>query len=148
MSANVVTIEGLEPRPQRPTAWQAGQSGNPAGRPKGSRNRANLAVEELEDLLSANAVAIGRELVDLAKAGNMSALRLCIQRLLPAPRNRFVTFDLPPVASAADAASAHMAVLEAVTGGHLAPAEGLEVGRVIEATVRALARAEHETRRP
>lgn len=142
MSAFVVAIDSVGSRVRRPTAWQPGQSGNPAGRPKGSRNRANLAVEELQDLLGANAAALGSELVGLARAGNMVALRLCIDRLMPAPRNRPVNVELPAIENAGDAAQAHLAVLGAVCAGELAPAEGLQVGRVIEATMRALERAE------
>ena len=143
MSASLRAIESIASHQPRPTAWQPGQSGNPAGRPKGSRNRASLAVEEL---LAGDAEAIARTLIDLAKTGHMGALRLCIQRLSPAPRHRFVVFDLPPVESAADAARAHLAVLEAVAAGELAPAEGLQFGRLIEATMRALARAEEVER--
>ena len=54
-----------------------GQSGNPAGRPRGSSNRAMRAAELL---LDGEAAALTRKAVELALAGNQAALRLCLDR--------------------------------------------------------------------
>jgi hypothetical protein len=45
---------------------------------------------------------------------------------------------LPPVSSAADAAKAAAALLEAVAVGDLTPAEASELGKLIEAYIKAL----------
>jgi hypothetical protein len=63
--------------------FQKGQSGNPAGRPRGSRNRATALFR---DLLEDNAEAIVRKAISLAKTGDMSAVRVCMDRLAPARR--------------------------------------------------------------
>ena len=79
---------------QRGRSFKAGQSGNPAGRPKGSRNKATLAAEAL---LEGELEAIIRKLLEKAKEGDSSALRLCLDRLMPPRRDRSVTFDLGPL---------------------------------------------------
>jgi hypothetical protein len=86
--------------------------------------------------------AIARTLVSLAKRGNPTALRLYLQRIMPAARDRSVAFELPQVASMADAARAQAALLEAVAAGELAPAEAVQVSRLIDAAARAFECAE------
>jgi hypothetical protein len=49
-----------------------------------------------------------------------------------------VLFELPAVSSAADAAKAAAALLEAVALGDLTPSEASELGKLIEAYVKAL----------
>src|SRR3954454_2767303 len=63
--------------------------GNP-GRPLGARNRATLAAMVL---LEGEAEALTRRYVELALAGDTTAMRLCLERLLP--RGRAVRLQLP-----------------------------------------------------
>src|SRR5947207_8689748 len=93
---------------QRGRPFQAGQSGNPNGRPKGSRNKTTLAAEHL---LEGEFEDIVRKLVEKAKAGDPTALRLCMERFMPARRDRTVAFDLPKIDRAEEAAKASWAVL-------------------------------------
>ena len=60
--------------------FEPGQSGNPAGKAKGTRNKVTLAIEAL---LDGEAEALTRKAIELAKAGDMAALRLCMDRLAP-----------------------------------------------------------------
>jgi hypothetical protein len=53
---------------------------------------------------------------------------------------------LPPVSSAADAAKAAAALLEAVAVGDLPPAEASELGKLIEAYIKALEATEFAER--
>jgi Family of unknown function (DUF5681) len=112
-----------------------GQSGNAAGKPKGTRNKTTLAVEAL---LDGEAETLTRKAIELAKAGDLTALRVCLDRIAPPRKDRPVTFDLPPISSAADAAKAAAALLEAVALGDLTPAEASELGKLIEAYIKAL----------
>src|SRR5260370_9096397 len=95
-----MSADSMEPYTpcSNPTQFQKGQSGNPAGRPRGSRNKATLAAETLlEDELE----RLTREAIDRAMDGDPLLLRLCITRLLPAPRGRRVQLDLPGVGDVA-----------------------------------------------
>ena len=75
---------------QRGKPFQKGQSGNPDGRPKGSRNATTLA---LETLLDGQATALTQKAIDLALIGDMAALRICMDRILPPRKDRPITFD-------------------------------------------------------
>lgn len=115
-------------RPGNPN-WAPGVSGNPAGRPKGARNKATVI---LQALLENDAEAIGRAAVALAKTGNLTALRLCLARLAPPGRDRRVAFDLPSIHTLDDAFRAQAALLDAVAAGELSPSEAGELGRLVD----------------
>ena len=105
-----------------------GQSGNPAGRPAGARNRRTLAAAQL---LDGEAEALTRKAVELALAGDAMALRLCLERILPPCRERAVRFALPAIDNAADLAAAMKAVAAAVAEGVITPGEGETMARIL-----------------
>jgi hypothetical protein len=115
--------------------FEPGQSGNPAGKAKGTRNKVTLAIEAL---LDGEAEALTRKAIELAKGGDLAALRLCLDRLAPPRKDRLVMFELPTITCAADAVKASAALVTAVAIGDLTPAEAGELGKLIEAYVRAL----------
>lgn len=112
-----------------------GSSGNPSGRPQGARHKATLAAEAL---LDGEAEAITRRCVGLALEGDLVALRLCLERLLPPRRERPVRFALPEMRSAADAVEATAALARAVADGDLTPGEAAELSRLLEAYTKTL----------
>jgi hypothetical protein len=63
-----------------------------AGPPKGCRNATTILFDEL---LKANARELIEKAIEMAKNGDGPALRLCIDRLAPARKDRPVWFDLP-----------------------------------------------------
>lgn len=69
--------------PQWLTPWEKGKSGNPKGRPKGSRNKAK---ELAEALIGTNATNIVKKVISMALAGNESCLKMCMDRILPSQR--------------------------------------------------------------
>src|SRR3984957_4557243 len=89
--------------------FRKGASGNPGGRPAGARNKALLAMEAL---LDGEAEAITRVAVDKAKEGDTTALRLCLERILPPRKDRPVSFSLPQRGTVADAPAATAAIVE------------------------------------
>ena len=97
-----------------------------------------LIRRSVEALLDGEAETITRKAIELAKAGDLAALRVCLDRIAPPRKDRPVLFELPPVSSAADAAKAAAALLEAVAVGDLTPAEASELGKLIEAYIKAL----------
>jgi hypothetical protein len=123
--------------------FQKGASGNPAGRPQGSRNKVTLA---LEALLDGEGEALTRKAIDLAKGGDLTAMRLCLERIIPARKDRPVSFRMPPIESAADAARASSALVAAVAEGDLTPSEAAELGKLVESYVRTLEANEFEQR--
>ncbi len=115
-----------------------GQSGNPAGRPPGARNRGTLIAE---GMFAEEGEALARKAIERALDGDLGALRLCLDRLMPRGRSRPVRFPLPRIAGAADVPAAVAAILEGVSAGELAPSEGMDLIRVVESAVRCLGAA-------
>ncbi len=111
------------------SGFAPGVSGNPAGRPAGSRNRTTLAVEAL---LEGEAEALTRKCIARALEGDGLALRLCLDRLAPPRRDRPVSFALPALKEAADARDAFAAVVRAVAEGELTPSEAVTLAGLIE----------------
>ena len=120
-----------------------GRTGNPAGRPKGARNKATRAIEAL---LDGEAEALARKAVEMALAGDPAALRLCLERLLPPRRERPVVLDLPDLANPGAAAVAAQAVVCAVAAGELAPQEAQAVLGLVETHARLTELGELEAR--
>lgn len=145
--------------------WKPGQSGNPKGKPKGARNKATLAAQALLDgeaeELARKAVEMalgftfteqkdvklrdvdGGERVEVVEVERVmppdtTALRLCLERLVPPCREAPVTFDVPEIAAAADAVKAMGALLQAVAEGSLTPTQGTALAGMIETFRRTL----------
>lgn len=118
--------------------FQPGRSGNPRGKKPGTKNRATLAAEAL---LDGEAEALTRKAIKLAKDGDVTALRLCLERLVPPRRERPVSVDLPPIATPADAVHASAAILAAVADGGLTLPEAAALLDLIGAHLKLLAAA-------
>jgi hypothetical protein len=116
--------------------FQKGECGNPAGRPRGSRNRATLLMESL---LADDAEAIGRKAIEMAKQGDMAAIRLCMDRLSPVRKGEPVAFELPPLDKPADSVAAAAEIVAGVAAGELTPSEGADLAKVVDIYVRAMA---------
>ncbi|WP_157182334.1 DUF5681 domain-containing protein [Methylobacterium sp. WSM2598] len=128
---------------QQRAGFQKGRSGNPSGRPRGSRSRATLALEVIFD---GEAKEISRKAIEFAKAGDTVALRLCLERLVPPRRDRPVPFALPPIDTAADLTKATAALLDAVAQGDLTPSEAAELGRLVDVHLKAVEATEFASR--
>ena len=72
-------------------AFKKGQSGNPAGRPKGITDKR----AQLRSLLDPHADALINKAVEMALNGDSAAMRLCVERLVPAYRNASPSVKLP-----------------------------------------------------
>ena len=109
--------------------FRAGISGNPSGRPAGTRNKATLAMQAL---LDGEAEALTRKAMEMGLGGDVVALRLCFDRLLPPRRDVLVSIALPPIATAQDTVVAMSAILDAVANGDLTPTEGEALATLVE----------------
>ena len=128
---------------KRGRPFRRGQSGNPAGKPRGCRSKATLLAEAL---LDGEAEQITRKAIDLALGGDVVALRLVLERILPPRRDRPVLFALPRLETAADASAGMAAIACAIASGRLTPSEGSDLAAVVERYIRVLEAAELEIR--
>jgi len=110
-----------------------------AGRPRGARNRATLAAGAL---LDGEAEALTRKAIELALDGNILALRLCLERLLPPRREHNVVVSLPELHSPRDADEVSAAILHAATKGEITLGEATELARLVAAHVATLESSE------
>jgi hypothetical protein len=110
-----------------------GQSGNPAGRPPGARNRKTLIADAV---FEANAERIAAYAIERALMGDNAALRLCIGVLLPRATERPVPFPLPAITGAQDVERAAVGITAAVGTGDLTPREALELLRVVDRSMK------------
>jgi hypothetical protein len=114
------------------------------GRPAGSRNQATILMEAL---LDDEGDAIMRKAIDLAKAGNETALRLCVDRLLPPRRDRTVQLTLPSeITTGQDTENAVAAILNAAGAGAITPAEAVQLATVVESRRKTIETREVERR--
>src|ERR1700682_4801611 len=81
------------------------------GRPKGCRNKATIALQEM---LDGHGESITRKCALLALKGDPTALRLCMERLIPPRKEHPVKLKLARVTTAAESSEAVSAVLQAV----------------------------------
>ncbi|MGA8591349.1 MAG: DUF5681 domain-containing protein, partial [Pseudolabrys sp.] len=80
--------------------FKPGKSGNPSGKPTGERNKTTVAMEKL---LDDDAATITSKAIELAKHGDLTALRLCLERIIPPRKDRPVNFDMPEIKTPSDA---------------------------------------------
>lgn len=131
-------------RPAPPTAFKPGQSGNPKGRPKGALNKTTRAALAL---MMDEAETITRVAIEAAKGGDMTAVRLILDRLVPTVKERLIELPgLPDTRTAQGVSEAQQKILEAVAAGTIAPGEGATLTGIVEARRRAIETLELEQR--
>jgi hypothetical protein len=140
-------------------------SGNPLGRPAGSMNEATRIAALL---LGGEAGALTRKAIDLALAGDLAALRLCLDRIIAPQREQPAAFALPDLKTPAafdapkrrpraqrplpakanrgdaplDASAAMAALARAAAAGEVTPGAAEALARVLEAQARIAALSE------
>lgn len=127
--------------PGRPFA--KGQSGNPKGRPRGSVNRGTRAAAIL---LDGEGEALARKAVELALAGDTTALRLCLDRVVAPRREQPVSVDLPQIRGPADIAPAMETLILAAARGQITAGEAFALSQTIATYLRAIETGEFERR--
>lgn len=115
--------------PKKRGRWKAGESGNPKGRPLGAGEVAKLRAS-----IAGHVPEIIGQLVEAAKAGDVQASRLLLERVLPPIKPTELTTPLAlPDGSLTDQGRA---VLAAVSTGDLAPGQGAQLLAAISALAR------------
>ena len=131
-------------RKQRGKPFRKGESGNPAGKAPGTRNKATRAIQAL---LDGEAEALTRKCVDMALDGDSVALRLCLDRLCPPARERAIDANVElPELTAENLPQAAARIVEAVATGQLLPGEGQALIGMLEGLRKSIELAELEKR--
>jgi hypothetical protein len=110
--------------------FSKGASGNPSGRPLGSRNHATVLIESL---LEGQVKELIQKTIDMALAGDARAMRLCLDRISPARKDRPIQLSLPAVETVQQIALAVGKVATAVGNGEITPSEGEVVANILVA---------------
>ena len=125
------------------TKFKKGQSGNPKGRKQGSRSKATILAEQL---LDSEVKELVNECIKMAKAGDSTAMKICMDRLIPPRKDRPISLILPQIETIEDAANAMKSVANAVSGGQVTPLEGQVLSAMIENYRKVVETFDHELR--
>jgi hypothetical protein len=106
-----------------------GQSGNPAGKRPGTRNRATQLRERLaED----DVAVVVKALMDQVRAGDGVAVRLVSNLLFPKPRDREIDLGLPPLDAGTTLTQMLNRVLSLMAAGEITIDEASRIARLVE----------------
>jgi hypothetical protein len=125
--------------PPKDTRFKPGQSGNPSGRPAGSRSKTCVALDALAE---GEAAEIVKAMIEKAKEGDGQSGRVILERIWPPRKGARLTFDLPEVTKADDLPGAIAAVNRQVADGEISPDEGMLIVGLLDAQRRAIETSE------
>ena len=74
-----------------------------------------------------------RKAIELALAGDIAALRLCLERLIPPRKDRPIHLILPPIENVQQISLAMAKVSAAIGEGEITPAEGEVLANILVA---------------
>jgi hypothetical protein len=100
----------------------------------------------LEQLMACDAEEVVRAVVKKARAGDMTAARIIIDRLIPPRKGRPVPIDLPAVRAAGDLLAAQSTLIRALAEGEVTAEEAAAVSSVLEANRKMIETEELATR--
>ena len=101
----------------------------PPGRPKGSRNKRTLLVEQL---LEGEIEGMAAVLVKLARSGDVRAIVEILNRVAPPRRGAPITIaGFPRIESVSDVPNAMAKLAESVAAGEVSPDEAASVASVL-----------------
>lgn len=124
-----------ECEPAKDTRFKPGQSGNPNGRPAGSRSKVCVALDALGE---GEAEAIVIAMIENAKKGDGQAGRTILDRVWPPRKGARLQFDLPEVTKANELPGAIAAINRQVAEGEISPDEGMLIVGLLDAQRRAI----------
>jgi polyhydroxyalkanoate synthesis regulator phasin len=120
--------------------FKSGSSGNPAGRPKGAKDK-RTAIREL---LEPHIPKLIKKAVTLALKDDTAALRLCLERVMPPLRATDRAIELSGLIGTL--AQQSKRVVEAVAAGEISPDQGATLMQTLSAQARIIEVDELERR--
>jgi hypothetical protein len=112
----------------------AGQSGNPAGKKPGTKNRKTILMAALAD---GEGEAVARIVIDKALAGDVVAARFVVSLISPRARGRTIQLEMP-ADDDCNVVAAYNATLRALCEGEITPDEAVTVARFLDGRRRVL----------
>src|SRR5688572_6887463 len=109
-----------------------GVSGNPAGRPRGSRDRATVFAEAL---IEERAEPLTVKMIELAEAGDSGLLKLFFKTIFPSGRDACVELDVP-AGQELDCEEVFRLTARALFDGEITPDQALRIGRFLSLALR------------
>lgn len=119
---------------QASTKFKRGRSGNPSGRPKGSKNKSTLLAEKI---IENDLEAVCKKAVSEAKKGNIQAIKIILERVLPPKKDRPINIAIPDIKTSADILESINSLTQAVANGEITPSEGEAFARILDSNTRA-----------
>lgn len=81
---------------------------------------------------------ICRRLIEEALEGNIQAMRLILDRILPPRKDRSIEINVPTLKTPDDALKAISVISQAIGSGDITPCEGESLSRIIDIFVKAI----------
>jgi len=128
--------------PMRKPRGRPFQRGNP-GRPLGSKNR---VTQTLEQLAEGQAEQIFQKVSELAQAGDVSCLRMMLDRIWPPRKAQPINVTLPPINSSQDVLAAIAAIFKGLGEGRLTPDEIIALSSVVGRSIQVMEHQDLERR--
>ena len=99
--------------------FKKGESGNPTGRPKGIKDKRTA----LRAFLEPHAEALVQKAKNLAMEGDTTALRLCLERLVPPIKIKDEPVEIEGLEGTQSLVEQGQAIINALAKGQLTPSE-------------------------
>lgn len=112
------------------TKFTKGQSGNPCGKKPGTLNRRT----QLSKLLEPHAEKLINKTVELALEGDVNALRLCIERLIPKSTSQPIQFEFNAIdlENINNLSLLGKTIISSVSSGFILPEEGQKLMDIVD----------------
>jgi hypothetical protein len=87
-----------------------------------------------------------RVAIEMAKIGNIHALRLCLERIVPPRKERCINLELRPIVSPQDLPIQFQDITTAIAEGRITPAEGESIANILSSHAQNLGLVEMDRR--
>jgi len=100
----------------------------------------------MEALLEGEAEQLTQKAIEMAKAGDINALRLCLERLIAPRRERTIHLPLPAAQSAQQISAALATITAAIGEGQITPTDGEVLANILAMQANVLQKGDVERR--